>query len=43
MQIKKDDTVVVIAGKDKGKTGTVLRFRDQAHGRSYRCIQRYVL
>ena len=25
MQIKKDDTVVVIAGKDKGKTGTVLR------------------
>ena len=25
MQIKKDDTVVVIAGKDKGKTGQVLR------------------
>ena len=25
MHIKKDDTVVVIAGKDKGKTGTVLR------------------
>lgn len=25
MQIKKDDMVVVIAGKDKGKTGTVLR------------------
>ena len=25
MQIKKNDTVVVIAGKDKGKTGTVLR------------------
>lgn len=25
MQIRKDDTVVVIAGKDKGKTGTVLR------------------
>ena len=25
MQIKKDDTVVVISGKDKGKTGTVLR------------------
>ena len=25
MQIQKDDTVVVIAGKDKGKTGTVLR------------------
>lgn len=25
MQIKKNDTVVVISGKDKGKTGTVLR------------------
>ena len=25
MQIKKDDTVVVISGKDKGKTGKVLR------------------
>ena len=25
MQIKTNDTVVVIAGKDKGKTGTVLR------------------
>lgn len=25
MQIKKNDTVVVITGKDKGKTGTVLR------------------
>lgn len=25
MHIKKDDTVVVITGKDKGKTGTVLR------------------
>lgn len=25
MQIKKGDTVVVISGKDKGKTGTVLR------------------
>ena len=25
MHIKKNDTVVVIAGKDKGKTGTVLR------------------
>ena len=25
MQIRKDDTVVVIAGKDKGKTGKVLR------------------
>ena len=25
MHIKKDDTVVVIAGKDKSKTGTVLR------------------
>ena len=25
MQIRKDDTVVVISGKDKGKTGKVLR------------------
>ncbi len=25
MQIKKGDTVVVISGKDKGKTGTVLK------------------
>ncbi|NLY87461.1 MAG: 50S ribosomal protein L24 [Clostridiales bacterium] len=25
MQIRKDDTVVVIAGKDKGTVGTVLR------------------
>jgi large subunit ribosomal protein L24 len=25
MRIRKDDTVVVIAGKDKGKTGRVLR------------------
>lgn len=25
MQIKKNDTVVVIAGKDKGKIGTVLK------------------
>ena len=25
MRIKKDDTVVVITGKDKGKTGTVLK------------------
>lgn len=25
MRIKKDDTVVVITGKDKGKTGKVLR------------------
>ncbi|MCO1465150.1 KOW motif-containing protein, partial [Burkholderia multivorans] len=25
MRIKKGDTVKVIAGKDKGKTGTVLR------------------
>jgi len=25
MQIKKNDTVVVIAGKDKGKTGKVLK------------------
>ena len=25
MRIKKDDTVVVITGKDKGKTGTILK------------------
>lgn len=25
MKIKKDDRVIVIAGKDKGKTGTVVR------------------
>ena len=25
MKIKKDDNVIVIAGKDKGKTGTVIR------------------
>lgn len=25
MKIRKDDTVIVIAGKDKGKTGKVLR------------------
>lgn len=25
MRIKKDDTVIVITGKDKGKTGKVLR------------------
>ena len=25
MRIKKDDTVVVITGKDKGKTGKVLK------------------
>ena len=25
MRIKKEDTVIVIAGKDKGKTGKVLR------------------
>ena len=25
MKIKKDDTVIVIAGKDRGKTGKVLR------------------
>lgn len=32
MKIKKGDTVIVVAGKDKGKTGTVLRafpVRDQ--------------
>lgn len=31
MQIKKNDTVVVIAGKDKGKTGTVLRTLPKAN------------
>ena len=25
MRVKKDDTVVVIAGKDKGKKGTVVK------------------
>ena len=25
MRVKKDDTVVVIAGKDKGKTGKVVK------------------
>ena len=25
MRIKKDDTVIVLAGKDKGKTGKVLK------------------
>ena len=25
MRIKKDDTVIVITGKDKGKTGKVLK------------------
>lgn len=30
MKIKKDDKVIVLAGKDKGKTGTVARvIRDQ--------------
>ncbi len=32
-KIKKDDQVIVIAGKDKGKTGTVTRIRDD--GRIY--------
>lgn len=27
-KIRKDDEVIVIAGKDKGKTGTVLRVRE---------------
>lgn len=31
MQIKKGDTVVVIAGKDKGKTGEVLRVIPKAN------------
>ncbi|MEJ0062515.1 MAG: 50S ribosomal protein L24 [Alphaproteobacteria bacterium] len=29
LKIKKDDRVIVIAGKDKGKTGTVLRVLPQ--------------
>jgi len=33
-RIKTDDTVVVIAGKDKGKTGRVLRV-DRERGRVY--------
>ncbi len=32
-KIKKDDQIIVIAGKDKGKTGTVTRIRDD--GRLY--------
>ena len=31
-KLKKDDTVIVIAGKDKGKTGRVLRI-DRVRGR----------
>ena len=31
-KLKKNDTVVVVAGKDKGKTGRILRI-DQARGR----------
>ena len=54
MKIKKDDTVIVLAGKDKGKTGKVLKAmpkdnnsesscRDQAPGRPDRRIERNVL
>lgn len=32
-KIRKDDVVIVIAGKDKGKTGTITRIRDD--GRVY--------
>ena len=32
-KIKKDDQVIVIAGKDKGKTGVITRIRDD--GRVY--------
>ena len=28
-KIRKDDNVIVIAGKDKGKTGKVLRVQDE--------------
>lgn len=31
MRIKKDDMVIVIAGKDKGKTGKVLRVLPKEH------------
>ena len=31
MRIKKDDTVVVITGKDKGKTGKVLKAMPKGH------------
>src|SRR3712207_6722940 len=34
LRIKTDDTVIVISGKDKGKTGRVLRV-DREHGRVY--------
>jgi large subunit ribosomal protein L24 len=34
MKIRKDDTVKVMAGKDRGKTGRVLR-TDPKHGRVY--------
>ncbi|MEG0830014.1 MAG: 50S ribosomal protein L24 [Anaerovoracaceae bacterium] len=30
MRIKKDDTVIVLAGKDKGKTGKVLKVMPKA-------------
>jgi len=30
-KIKKDDEVIVLAGKDKGKRGTVLRVVDDGH------------
>lgn len=32
-KIRKDDVIIVIAGKDKGKTGTITRIRDD--GRVY--------
>lgn len=31
MRIKKDDTVIVISGKDKGKTGKVLRVQPKTN------------
>jgi len=34
MKIRRDDTVKVISGKDRGKTGRVLR-TDPKHGRVY--------
>ena len=35
MRIKKDDTVMVLAGKDKGKTGKVIKAMPK-EGQSYR-------
>ena len=34
MRVKKGDTVVVIAGKDKGKKGTVVKVMPKANTKS---------